>query len=95
MQIRSAQIKPLNTPPASSTSGSAGKETPPASTAPNQEKEKRPPIVGTSESMGSRSITLPVESKPTHEKREPAPRREARWWEKVWGRKRLVRRYEV
>jgi len=58
-----------------------------------EEKDKRPPIRSTNESMGSRSITLPVEPKLPHEKREP--RREPKWWEKIWGRKRLVRGYEV
>jgi hypothetical protein len=88
IQIRSDQIKPLATQHRLSVSGSASKESPPNQD--EQEKEKRLPAMAASESLSRKSITIAVDSPPRHGKR-----REPSWSEKVWGRKRRAKGYEV
>jgi len=96
MQIRNAQIIPLATQPTLSTSVCVSKDTPSNSNGEEEQEERdrereRPPAMSASDSMGSKSITIAAASLPRHGRKREA----SSWWEKVWGRKRRARGYEV
>lgn len=83
-------ISPATAQPRSDGPATGSRDNNPPRHSPGQENGRRPDAAETSESTGRMNVTLAADEVP---KREKAL--EQRWWEKVLGRKRRVRGYDV